>query len=159
MHNPALVRVFQCFANLLCNRQSVCQRDRRFCDAIDERRSFHQLHNKRMHAGGIFKTINRCNVRVIQRGQDFGFAFEPARAFCIASQRFRQDFERNLAPEFGVPGAIHLAHAAGAERGDNFIRPKFGPRGEPHTLRVIIVPWKGVSHLEPQKSPHSGFRF
>ena len=37
-----------------------------------------------------------------------------------------QDFERHLAVQVRVAGAIHLAHAARAERGDNFIRPESG---------------------------------
>jgi len=31
------------------------------------------------------------------------------------------------------------AHAAGAERRDNFVRTEFGPRREPRALRIIIV--------------------
>ena len=52
---------------------------------------------------------------MIQRGEDFGFALEPREAFGIGGERLGQDLDRDVALQVGVAGAIHLAHAAGAD--------------------------------------------
>src|ERR1017187_8891584 len=61
---------------------------------------------------------------MIQRSQHLRFALksrEPAR---IARECFRQHFDRDVAPELSVMRLIHLAHAARANRRDDFICSK-----------------------------------
>jgi len=56
---------------------------------------------------------------MIQRGEDFGFTLKSREAIGISGHRCRQYFDRDLAFQVRVGGAIHLAHAAGANlRGD-----------------------------------------
>ena len=43
---------------------------------------------------------------------------------------WRQHLDRDLASEPRVAGAIHLAHAAGAERGDDLVGAEAGTGGE-----------------------------
>jgi hypothetical protein len=49
---------------------------------------------------------------VIQRGEQPRIAFEARQPFSICRKETRQDFDRNVATEFGVARAVHLAHAA-----------------------------------------------
>ncbi len=59
----------------------------------------------------------------------------------------RQNLDRDGAIEPRIPCTIHLAHPACAKRRLDFIRPEFGPRCEPHALRVIIVPGENTIHF------------
>src|SRR5271170_422166 len=67
----------------------------------------------------------------------------------------RQNLDRDGAIKPRIPCAIHLAHPACAKRRLDFIRPEFGPRCEPHALRVIIVPGETPFILEPPEALHS----
>src|SRR5688572_16840216 len=46
----------------------------------------------------------------------------------------RLDGHRSIQPD--VAGAIHLAHAAGAQRFENFVRAEVSPRGQHHKERA-----------------------
>ncbi len=59
---------------------------------------------------------------MIQCGKDLRLAPEAREPLGIAGQRLRQDFQRDVAIELGVMGAIHLAHAPGPDGGDDLVR-------------------------------------
>ena len=64
----------------------------------------------------------------------------------IRGQIGGQNLDGYVALQPRIAGAIHLAHATGAERRDNFVRTEFSPRREPHGLRAIIdgrAGWRG----------------
>jgi hypothetical protein len=52
------------------------------------------------------------------------FLLEPDQPAGIVGKDRRQDFQCNFAAETGIPRAIHLTHAAAAERRDDDVRPK-----------------------------------
>jgi hypothetical protein len=58
---------------------------------------------------------------MIQRRQRFGFALEARAAIGVAGQRVRQNLDGDIAAQFGVVRAVHLAHPACAEGGDDFV--------------------------------------
>ena len=62
------------------------------------------------------QAINGPDVRMVERGQDAGFAVEARQAFRVAREGFRQDFQGHVAVELGVVSAIDFAHSAHAER-------------------------------------------
>ena len=53
---------------------------------------------------------------MIQRGDRAGFALE------ALAELFGGDFDGDVAPEARVAGAIHFAHAAGADEREDFVR-------------------------------------
>lgn len=65
------------------------------------------------------------------------FAVEALFRVGILRQMRGQNFYRDIAIEPRVPRPIHFPHAARAQRRDNFIRPKFGPRGQRHKVSGI----------------------
>ena len=71
----------------------------------------------------ILATCSRgcSNVRMIEFGEDFGFALEPREAFRVPRHRRGQDFDRDAAFQIRVGGLVHLAHATHADLGDDFI--------------------------------------
>ena len=66
------------------------------------------------------------DVRMVQRRQRLGFALEARQPLGVVGEGLGQDLDRDVATQLGVGRAIDLAHAAGAEGGDNFIRAEAG---------------------------------
>ena len=65
---------------------------------------------------------------MIERGQDLRFAPESGEPLRIGREERRKDFERDLAIELGIPGAIDLAHTAGPDSREDFVRAQIGRR-------------------------------
>ena len=61
---------------------------------------------------------------MVERGEHLRFAMKACEAIRIGGERRRQDLQRDVAIELCIARAIHLAHAAGADGGDDFIRPE-----------------------------------
>ena len=59
--------------------------------------------------------VDGDDAGMIEGGEGLGFALESREAFGVVPERGRQDFQRDVAAELRVGGAIHLAHAACAE--------------------------------------------
>jgi hypothetical protein len=59
---------------------------------------------------------------MIERGEELRLAFKPRQPVTVRGERFGQDLDRDVALQLRVARAIHLAHAARAERGHHFVR-------------------------------------
>jgi hypothetical protein len=68
MHDPLLVGGFQCLGDLHRDGQGFVHGQRALGDAIRERGPFDQLHHQR-GAGVVFESVDRGDVRVVQRCQ------------------------------------------------------------------------------------------
>ena len=80
---------------------------------------------------------------MIQRSQEVRLVLEAGHAVLVGGEGFRQDLDRYVAAELGVPRAVHLAHAARAERSADFVRAETCAGRQAHRLsklRVIIRP-------------------
>jgi hypothetical protein len=68
------------------------------------------------------------------QGSDrLGFALEPGASVGIASYFRMQNFQRDIAIQPRITGAVDFAHAASAQRSLDFIRPEFRTRVERHS--------------------------
>jgi hypothetical protein len=70
----------------------------------------------------LTEVVDREDVGMAEGGDSLGFLLKTAEALGIARERGRKDFEGNVAVEAGIARAIHLSHASGSERGEDFIR-------------------------------------
>ncbi len=61
------------------------------------------------------------DVGMVERRQNFGFPLKSKPAVRILSEGLRQHFQRHVALQLGVAGAVHLAHAARADGREDFI--------------------------------------
>jgi len=77
---------------------------------------------------------------VIERGEDFRFALKSSHALAIVGDVGRQDLQRDLAFQLHIAGARHLAHAAFAQFGDDFIGADLST-----LLKVALSSSKGES--------------
>ena len=60
------------------------------------------------------------------------FLLEAAEPIGVGREERRQDLDGDVAPEARVAGAKDLAHAAGADRRDDFKRAEAGTGGQGH---------------------------
>src|SRR5438045_511707 len=67
------------------------------------------------------------DVGMVQRREELCFALKPRQPIHVLRKALGQDFERDLALQPRVARAIHLAHPAGAKRGESLIRPSRVP--------------------------------
>ena len=71
-----------------------------------------------------------------QRRHRLRLALEPRERGRILRQPFGQDLDRDVAIQLRVAGAVDLAHAARAERGNDFVRTELGTGRERHARRL-----------------------
>ena len=77
MDDAVFVRGFECVRDQSCDRQGLIDRNRTFCDAIGQCRPFDQFEHERRGAVRALEAVDGCDVGVVQRGEDFGFALKP----------------------------------------------------------------------------------
>ena len=73
---------------------------------------------------GFFEAVQLRDVRMVERRERARFAREARDAIGIARDGFRKNLQRDIAIEARVTRAIHLAHAAGAERREDLEIPE-----------------------------------
>jgi hypothetical protein len=69
---------------------------------------------------------------MIERRQHLRLAREARAAIGIGGEPGRQDLQRDVAPQLGVAGAVHLAHSARAEQADHVVGAETRPGREAH---------------------------
>jgi hypothetical protein len=84
----------------------------------------------------LLETVDRRNVRMVERGEDFRFALKPREAIGIASHRGGQHHDRHRPLQTAVGHAIHLAHAAGADLRGDFVDAEASAESEGQRLEV-----------------------
>ena len=119
MNDPLLVRGFEGLGDLLRNGQGLVCRDGALCNALREVVALDEFHHERGHVARALEAVDRRDVWVIERREDFGFALESRQAIRVASKRRRQHFDRHGSFQVGVGGFVDFPHPADAdERGD-----------------------------------------
>ena len=104
-------------------------------DPFRQRVAFNQLENQRARIAAFFQTVDRRDVRVIERGEELRFAMQPREPLGIGGEQLRQHLQRDVATELRIAGAIHLSHAAGAEGGLDLVWTEASAGRERHELK------------------------
>ena len=118
MNDPLFVCGSKRFGNLLRDRERVINCERTLLDALGHGRPFNQLHHQRNDSSRSLETVDRRDVRVTQRSEDFRLALEARQPIGIGGHSLRQ----YRALQVGVGRAIDLAHTADADLGGHFKR-------------------------------------
>jgi hypothetical protein len=116
---------------VMSRRQPVGDR-RREIDGLEERQgTLRQAGSKRVagqqlgddvgSAAIVADVIERQDVGMRERRDRLGFSLEPIERGAVGCESRRQDLDRHLAIEPRIAGAIHLAHPAFANLGDDFV--------------------------------------
>jgi hypothetical protein len=90
--------------------QRFVDRKRAARDALRQILALDEFHHEGAHAAGFLQAVNVRDVRMIEGGEGLSFACEPREAVVIVGNRFRQDFEGDIAIEFRIAGAVDLPH-------------------------------------------------
>src|SRR5688572_241249 len=132
MNDGLTVRRLESFGDLFEDGQRFLERNNAAAAAFGERFTLHQLHHQVTTAGRSLETMDDGDVRMAQGREQPRLALEASQAFRVVSDRFGQDLDCHFAAERAVERAVHLAHTAGAQRSDDFVRADTGPGGERH---------------------------
>ena len=84
-------------------------------EPLGERVAFDELEHERAHVHRLLDAVDGADVGMIEGGQQPRFPCEAREAVRIGRERSRHDLDGDVAPQSVVVGAVHLAHAAGAQ--------------------------------------------
>jgi hypothetical protein len=87
----------------------------------------------------VADVVDRDDVRVGEGCERPHLALESSERLGVAGERRRQDFDRHLAAEARVAGAVDLAHATSAERADDLVCAESRARAKGHSAASIII--------------------
>ena len=130
MNNPLVVSRCNRIGDLASETRDLVQGERAIAQAGRKSLSLQQLHHQVVGS----HVVQCADVRMIELRDDLGFACETDRKV------LRGDFDRDFSTEPRVACPVDLAHAAGADRGNNLIRTEPDAWGKSH--RSIISPSK-----------------
>ena len=98
-----------------------------------ERAALDHFHGQKQDSVTSLDRIDRDDVGVVQGGSGAGFPLESAQSLGIVGKCRRQHLDGDVAAEARITGAVHLAHPAGAEQGDDVIGAEVGAGRERHS--------------------------
>ena len=115
MNDPALVRRLQAFGKLSRDPNDFIEPQWTDRETFGERRAFDEFEYERRDACALLETVDRPDVRMIQRRKRTSLLLEAGESVGILREGVGQYFDRDGTLEFRVVRAIDLTHAAGAE--------------------------------------------
>ena len=106
------------------------------------------LHHQEVGLALAPDVVQRADVRMVQRGDGLRLALEPLLHLGIVGEVGREDLDRDRAVQPRVGRLVDLAHAAGAERDPDFIRPE---------LRTCLEGHRRADHRQPSVASQQVF--
>ena len=122
MDDALPVRGFQGFRDLPGSWQGLVERNRAPRETLGQVFALDQFHDERFGGVALFHPMDMGDVRMIQRGERLRFACEPREAVGIVGEGVREDLEGHVAIEPRIARAVHFAHPAGTQRGEDLVR-------------------------------------
>ena len=74
----------------------------------------------------ILEPVDRCDIRMVERGQRLGLTFETRQAVRIVADALGQDFQGDVAIQAKVPRPVDLAHSPFAKKAGHFVAADAG---------------------------------
>ena len=119
--DAAPVRRIEGVGHLSRQRDDPRGRHRAVLDQFTHGHALEALHDDEGLALVLAEFVDGADVRVLERGGETGLSAEPAQPFARGRGLGMEDLDRDFAPEPGVLGAMHLAHAADPEQAEKAI--------------------------------------
>ena len=85
------------------------------------------LEHQRRNAVEVLHAVNRADGWMAERGEHASFALEAHQRLVIPAQARRQYLDGDVAPQLRVVRTVYDAHAAGADRFQDFVWTKAAP--------------------------------
>jgi hypothetical protein len=140
MDDASVVRRFERLRDLQRDSERILDRKRPALQPVRERFAFDQLHDQEVLAIELLHSVQSCDTRVVDRGEDLRFALESRDAIGVGSEGFQNGLDGDAAAEPAVARAVHFAHAADSEHMRDLVRAESGARRQ----------WHGRAGLYPQ---------
>ncbi len=132
MHDPARMRFVQGLGDLDSDLQRFLEGRRSPPQPVGQSFAFQMLHHQEADPVLRADIVQGADVRMIQRRNCPSLALHPLFEIEIVGEVCRQNLDGNIAPQPCIASAIHFAHAAGAERRQDFIGTELSARGQGH---------------------------
>ena len=116
---------------------------RPFPEMLGKGLSFEVLHDEKVDAVLVSDVVEGADVRMLERGDGPRFALEPLTEIGVGGERRGQDFDGDEAIEPDVARLVDLAHAAGPQRAQDFIRTEANTGSQTHGW--CIMPIGGIA--------------
>ena len=110
MDHASIVSRLDSLGHLTRNADRFIGRHSPSFQSLSEILAGNQFHRQEPCALVRVDTENGGDVRVVQRGEQFGLALETGKALGVGGERFRKKLDRYLAIEGGVHGLPDHAH-------------------------------------------------
>jgi hypothetical protein len=130
MDDAFLVRGLERLGDLPRDLERLGERQWSTRETIRQRGAIDELHHDRVQPLCDFETVNRGDMRMVQRGKQASLPSQPRDALGIVGKLRRQHFDGHLAMESRVECPIHLAHATGIQRPQDAVRAELDSRGQ-----------------------------
>ena len=121
MDDALLVGLLERLRHLLRNRKGLLHGHRPALQSLGEVFAFDQLEHEEELAVRLLEAVDGGDAGVIERREQLRLAAEAGQPLGVLRHLGGEHLESDLAPELRVGGAVHLAHAAGAERGGDAV--------------------------------------
>jgi hypothetical protein len=122
MDDAGFVSGFERVRDLPRDRQRFVKWNGSAGNPIRQSRPLHQFHDESARAARFLDSMDRRDVRMIQRSQQLRFARESGKTVRIRHHRRRQDLERDVTLQSRVMRAIDLAHSPLSNEGIDDVR-------------------------------------
>ena len=109
-------------------------------DPLGERLAFDELHHQVVHAAVVADVVDRGDARVVQLRGEPCFAVEALPHVRIVAHGGADDLDRDDPLEPTVACSIDLAHAAGGDEAENFVRSHPHAGVERHSALLLERP-------------------
>jgi hypothetical protein len=129
-----VVRLLEGFGDLLRDLEGLVDRDRPAGEALLEVLALDELEGEEGLAVRFLETVDRGDVRVIQRREEVGLALEAGEALGVLRDLGGEDLDGHVAAERRVGRPVDFSHAASPDGGRD---PVVGQRlADQHTSRL-----------------------
>src|SRR5215467_13034211 len=140
MNNPLLMRRSEATRGLDSVINRFAARQRAVQEFLTQRAAFKQLCHQIWHSLMCTHLVDGDDVRMIEGCGGPCLLLKTPQTLRIMRGVSGYDLDGDVAFELRVVRAVHLAHAAGAERGKDLVGTEFRARGQRHTRVIIVMP-------------------
>jgi len=128
VHDPLSVRLLKRLRHLASDLQRSARRRPRPLQHRLQGLSRDVLHHDARSPIDLGQLVDLADERMIERRRRPRFAMQSLERLGVRFQRLGQELDGDLAPQLGVVGEEHLAHAAFAEAGEDGVSGRGGHR-------------------------------
>lgn len=121
------------------NRERLEQCERTVGNAIGERLTLDELEDEATHALTFCSSVDRCDMRMIDRRENTCLPLEPREPLRIVAKGIRQDLDGDIAMKLAVASSVDLAHPTCADGRYDLVRTNSRASCQGHRLNMRII--------------------